>query len=198
MKLSFSIVPGLILILSACTQKKNDLTGPTTYFPNRVSDQYTYRVSDSIYNKSYNVSIRVDKMSNLDNGKPVTMWIYSYPDHKDTSYVSANQDSVVFYGNRQTSISKIDIINVYQFPLRVGSKWRTSFIGDTSTVVSLSEAIVVGKVYPNTYKIHDYGHSYNYSVNKVIWYTPYIGMIRMDYKTFGANESWQLVNHVIY
>jgi hypothetical protein len=123
------------------------------------------------------------------------MWIYSYPDHADTSYVSANIDSVVFYGNKQTTPAKIDVIDLYQFPLKVGAKWRTSFIGDTSTVVEISNLTIGGKTYDDVYHIHDHGHSYNYSISKDIWYKPNIGIIRKTYKTLGANQTWQLISY---
>ncbi|HEX3384881.1 MAG TPA: hypothetical protein VHS53_06835 [Mucilaginibacter sp.] len=197
MKTFMAIAICLILFFSGCAQKKNNLVAPNTGFPNKAGNQYTYQVSDSIHNNIYTVNVKIGAMSSLDNGTPATMWIYSYPDHIDTTYVTANQDSVVFYGNKQTSPVKINIINLYHFPLTVGARWRTSFAGDTSNVIGVSNVTIESKVYRNTYHISDYGRSYNYSISKGIWYTPDIGMVRMDYKTLGVNETWQLVNYVI-
>jgi len=197
MKLFLMIASLLILFLTGCAKKNNDLVPQSTAFPNKTGDQYTYRVTDSTNHSSYMIDIKVGNLSRLDNGKPVTMWIYTYQGHSDTSYVLANQDSAVFYRNRQTTFSKIDILDLYHFPLQVGAKWRTSFATDTSEVISVSDVTIEGKTYHNAYRISEYGHSLNYSINKQIWFVPDIGMIRMNYKTLGANETWELINQVV-
>lgn len=197
MKLFLTIALWPVLLLPGCAKKNNALVVQYTAFPNRTGDQYTYIVSDSVNNTRYMVNVKVGAISSLDNGAPVTTWIYTYPGHSDTSYVLANQDSAVFYRNRQTSPSKIDVLDLYHFPLMVGAKWRTSFTGDTSMVVGCADLTAEGKTYHNAYEIHDHGHSYNYTSNKQIWFAQNIGVIRMDYKTLGTNETWQLVNQVI-
>ncbi|MDB5152284.1 MAG: hypothetical protein JWR54_1035 [Mucilaginibacter sp.] len=197
MKNLLTILPCLIFFLAGCAQKRNDIVTPNSFFPNKMGDQYTYQVTDSVHNVTYNVLIEVGGQSSLTTGKPVTIWTYSYPDNVDTSYVLAGQDSVVFYGNRETSVTKLDITNLYHFPLTLGAKWKVSFAGDTSTVVGITNIAVGGKTYTNAYHIHEYGHSYNYTITKELWYVPNVGMVRMDYKTLGAIETWQLVNYHI-
>ncbi|MDB5123653.1 MAG: hypothetical protein JWP94_1782 [Mucilaginibacter sp.] len=183
--------------LASCAQKKNDIKIPDKYFPNTLGTRYTYRLTDSIASKVITVTVLVAGSSTLSNGQPVNIWTYKYPDHIDTNYVFSSKDSVVFYGSRQVDPSRIVITNSLHFPINVGGKWRVSFIRDSSTVINNTVFTQNGTSYQNTFLIHEYGHSYNYTINKYLWFTPNVGLVRIDYKSLGVLQTWQLIDYSI-
>ena len=153
-------------------------------------------MTDSLNNKTFNVTVTVTGKTKLSNGQPAYIWTYQYPDRLGTQYVLDTQDSVIFYGNTEVIDStKIDILDVYHFPLTVGAKWKVSSIRDTSTVVSLSPFNMNGKTYNDTYLIHEYGRGYNYSISKNIWIEPNVGLIRIDHNSQEEFDSWQLISY---
>jgi hypothetical protein len=166
-------------------------------FPNSIGNTLTYNVSDSIKNSTIKVTVLVAGKTTMANGEPVTIWTYSSSYGIDTSYVFANKDSVVFYGNRSTIVSKLNIRDVYHFPLNVGARWRVSFSGDTSTVINNSSISVNGTSYNNAFLIHEHGHSYNYAITRDQWFVPNIGLIKMDYITLGIIQHWELISYKI-
>ena len=183
--------------LSSCAQKKSEIKIADKYFPNTLGTQYTYRVTDSLAKKTITVTVLIAGTSTLSNGQPVNIWTYKFPDHIDTNYVFNDKDSVVFYGSRQLDRSKIEILNSLHFPISVHRKWRVSFIGDSSTVINNTVFTQNGTSYQNTFLIHEYGHSYNYTINKYLWFTPNVGLVRMDYISLGVLQIWQLIDYSI-
>lgn len=187
-------------LLINCSKRTSENINPVSDFPNSIGNKYTYRVTDSIRHTTYNVIVSVIGKTKMLNGEPVTMWSYTYPSGTypsgiDTNYVFTNKDSVVFYGNRQSDITQQYITNLYHFPLTVGAKWRVSFIGDTSTVISNINISAVNKTYNNAFLIHESGYSYNYRITRDQWFVPNLGLVKMDYKTLGVLQIWELISY---
>lgn len=181
-----------------CAQNKSENLNPDNYFPNAVGNKYTYNVVDSVSNTTYTVNVAVVGKTTLPNGQPATIWTYTYPNSIDTNYVFSNKDSVMFYSNQKLDYST-SITNVYHLPLSIGAKWRVSFLGDTSTVISNNAISVNGKTYNNTYLIHEQGHQYNYGTDRDQWYVPNIGMIKLNIMEpiNATRQLWVLINYQI-
>lgn len=188
----------LYTVIVSCNKSNSKMySGLVSDFPNSIGNTLTYNVTDSIRNTTINITVSVAGRTTMDNGEPVAIWTYSSSYGIDTSYVLTNKDSVVFYGNRSTNVSKISIRDIYRFPMTVGARWRVSFSGDTTTVISKNSISVNSVTYNNVFLLHEHGRSHNYTISKNQWFVPKIGLIKMDYITLGVNQHWELTSYHI-
>lgn len=188
------IVILLCTVIVNCKKSNLALTSSSSYFPNLIGNKFTYKVTDSISNKTYSVNISVIRQTVLPNGLPTTIWTYTYPNSIDTNYVFSNRDSAVFYDKSKTAIT-----NIYHFPLVVGAKWRNAFLGDSCKVVSSSSLSVQAGNFPDAYLIKETAFSPNYHLTKNQWYVPNVGVVKMNFREFNFGpvnaQLWELISY---
>ena len=203
MKKVFTYLFGTVLLFLGCANK--NIISPSSFFPNKVGNSYVYRVTDSLTNQVYNLTVSVDGNTTLGN-KPVTIWDYKWENQSSSSFTSSslvlsNKDSTVFY-NIFTSYNAVSppVTNVgflFKYPLAIGSKWQVNASMDTVKVISNGTIMVNGKSYANTFLIQDISNSSNGSMISTFWVTPYLGLTMINYKGQGVNQHWELLTYKV-
>jgi hypothetical protein len=197
----------LILILSVvfiCCKKKNtqieNINGSveningSEYFPNTVGDYWKYKYVDSLNNNSTSfVDVNIVGNKLLSNGQNAKVWVFNFTDHVDTNYVYQISDTIRFLN------LYLNIVNTYVIPLSLNNKWENSFLFDSIQVKEQRIFILNKKNFDNSFLLSERGYSFNYSLTRVEWFCPNIGMLtktRKEYNLGYVDDSyWELVEY---
>jgi hypothetical protein len=171
------------------------------YFPKKVGNKWKYKVSDQAGTVTDTITIEVVGTTNLQNGEPASIWVYSrisniypYPySIIDTLYLVNRGDTLVYYHQNNP-----DPLLGYIVPFQVGD---SLVIRWNNTVVVMEEnsmSIDIGTfqvAYQMKHLIPGWSPMYSefYSYN---WIVPYIGLVKMDLYEYSFNlkeEHWELI-----
>lgn len=193
MKMVSQLIALSFLLLTSCKKDNSPNSTIISYFPNTVGNKYTYAVTDSVNNMQAVVNVAVTGSSTV-SGKPVKVWVYTYPNYIDTNYVFSNKDSVVIYDKTKTTIDRI-----YLIPFNVGSKWRGPLLSDSCKVVSYGSLMVQSGSYSDTYLIIEHIFGPNYHLTRNQWFVPKLGFVKMEINEFNLgptkNQTWELIKY---
>ena len=192
-----------ILILSVfivCCNKDNNPNQNQTenvngseYFPNTVGDYWKYKYVDSLNNSTSYVDVNIVGNKNLSNGQTAKIWLFTFSDHVITNYVYQINDTVRFLNVYS------EIINTYVIPLIQNNKWENSFLFDSIEVTGQQTFILNKKNFDNSFLLNERGYSFNYSLTRVEWFCPNVGMLtkrRKEYNLGWSDDSfWELVEY---
>jgi hypothetical protein len=199
----YLIVIELILILPllfvAC--EKSSVTNPpttanTSSFPNKVGDKWIYAVHDSINNSIDTLVIEIVGTVSINN-QTLSVWLMNSNSYKDSSFVSADSESVVFYQDRNATLTD----HKYELPLVVGNYWYNPGQQFDSTIVKSKEEVTVpANVFPEAFKLERKWGSFNVYGNSDTWIVNNIGIVKLYRKIYGydnINETWELLSYNI-
>jgi len=147
--LYFATVTSLLSL--SCT--KNNVhpsdSSLTDSFPNKVGDQWVYKVTDSLKNITDTVTVTITgTLSDPISGRTFTVWQYQWPDKTDTQYVSIIADTIRFYYQLNNPV----IANVYIFPLIVNNTYSSNsyfsfgLLDNLKVLSSFTSTITLGSV----------------------------------------------------
>jgi len=158
------------------------------YFPNKVGDSWTYMVDDTV---GENLQVSIIGSTSLPDGIPVSIWKWVWPGNMnpkvfgtDTTYVVISGDTVEISSPINPkryppkSIKDLPIRYKYIFPLETGNNWIHD--ADSSRVVSKDSLTVPAGMFNGVYKIHTHGFSFNYRLDRDIWFKPGVGLVKMN------------------
>lgn len=189
----------LILILSVafiCCKKDSsqieNIKG-SEYFPNTVGDYWKYKYIDSLNNSTSFVTINIVDNKTLPNGQVAKVWVYKFTNYVDTNYVYQTGDTVIFLN------VYLQIVNTYITPLALNNKWENSFLFDSIEVKEQRTFILNKKNFDNSFLLNERGYGFNYSITRVEWFCPNIGMLTKTRKEYNLapsdNSYWELVEY---
>lgn len=189
----------LILILSIvfiCCKKDNrqiENRSGSEYFPNTIGDYWKYRYVDSFDNSTSFVDVSIVGNKTLSNGQDAKVWQFKFTDHTDTNYVYQISDTIRFLN------LYLDIVNTYIVPLSLNDKWENSFLSDSIEVKGRRTFILNKRNFDNSFLLNEHGYSFNYSLTRVEWFCPKVGMLTKARKEFNLgpsdNSYWELVEY---
>jgi len=176
----------ILLILCGCKNENNQ----AEYFPNKVGNNWEYRVFDSISNKSESliVSIIGNKIINDVNS---SVWLLSYTNQTDTFFVHQSQDSLIFNSNRSAK-------RIYVIPFSVNQVWKESYFSSSNSKVIRTEDVkVYGGNFNETFVIERSIKGNNYSLYQKIYFKPNVGIIKLYTKEYNLGpvqtKTWELI-----
>ena len=189
----------LPLLFAAC--EKSSVTNPpsttgTSTFPNKVGDKWTYAVYDSISNSFDTLTTEIAGTIVVNN-QTLSIWVMNSNSYKDSLFVSADNESVVFYQDRNATI----IDHKYELPLVVGNYWYNPGQQFDSTTVKDKESVTVpAGSYPEVFKLERKWGSFNVYGNSDTWIDNDIGIVKLYRRIYGYDnikETWQLLSYTL-
>ena len=209
----------LIAGLAACQNNGfSDQHEALQWFPNKVGDSWTYAVTDTAYGHRWGSDFRTGTLhisiidsTKLPGGTSATVWRTVWPPevsparppwNVDTAYVWTSGDTVkISYGVEPIlfppkSMRDIVITDIYIFPFQMGSGWRIQG-PDTTQVVSKDSLSIPAGTFDNVYRIntHTFMGSFNYSINRDVWFKPGVGLVQKMVSFNGTYYTWKLVDY---
>lgn len=175
--------------------------------PDSTGDFWKYSIHSANGEQQGFLEVRIIKRSILPDGRPVTTWIYSYPQFTDTVYKVLADTSLEEYAIFPGITSYDFPIMRYVFPLETGNKWAISPSLYTDSVEVASEVTIQTPAGPfgHTFQLNMIGtrHIGNYWNNSQYWVTPYIGITRMVYIVYNLgsdihNGTYDLVEYRLH
>ncbi len=169
--------------------------GPIDYFPSQIGFKWIYNVFDSISNTSETLKISIVGSKSI-NGVKSNVWVLNYSHHTDTILVSERNDTVIFIGYNSTGYTR----RMYVIPFSVNQSWdELESSTNQSKVMNLESVIVAAGHFNDCYVIERKIESFNYSLQEIIYFKPYIGIIKIYTKEFNMApyeiHSWELINY---
>lgn len=185
----------LVAIFFAACHKDNtpEHSGSVDQVPNSTGDYWKYSIQSSTGENKGFLEVRIIKKGTLTDGRTVTTWIYSYPQLIDTVYKVLNGNSFEEYRIFPKTTEYNYPVMRYIFPLVTGMKWavNSSLASDSVKVVSDKTVTVPVGTYDHTMQLDLAGSHMigNYWNNSKYWFTPNIGIIRMEYSVFNLGPD---------
>jgi hypothetical protein len=193
--LSFILGVSLAVFLLSC---HDDTVKPDIQedFPNSIGSSWEYFLYDSLTDRIDTVSVAITDTTTLPNDEQSTIWIYTYSDKTDTTYVSISGDTVKLYYD----VNALWNYRSYIFPLEVGNTWIGGN-GDSTIVVTSSAISVTAGEFQNGFLIETNLAGFNRWGTISSWFVPHIGPVRMHRKEFALgpfkNETWELLDYTL-
>ena len=217
--LYFATVTSLLSL--SCT--KNNVhpsdSSLTDYFPNKVGEQWVYKVTDSLKNITDTVTVTITgKMNDPITGETFMIWQYKWPDKLDTTYVENKGDTIRCYINPNQDYSggyfpeaywtgmNLKEVNIYIMPFNLNKVIFSPYGEGFGSVITA--IIPSGFIYANLNgneqvdSIYEIGKALIYpntylKINE--YFAPHIGMLKKHFIEieFGAttiSEYWELIS----
>lgn len=193
-KLFFLSLTVLIIINMSCNNSPTQTDElPSSDFPNKVGDTWTYFHFDSLNLKSDTVVVTIVGQTTLASNQLATIWQFKSWQGVETTYVTVSKDTVRLI----SSSHGFKLI----FPLQVGNKWKEDYsANDTNRVLRSGSISVIAGNFSGTYELQEsWGFLNDYgSISR--WFVPQVGIVRIYHTrwSFGmANETFELVRYKI-
>jgi hypothetical protein len=197
-----------VLFLLSC--KKNNNAGTVLlpeFFPNKVGDEWTYKVTDSAFTlqnfsvaTQYTMNISIIDSVQLPGGITAMVWVYAAPGLADTNYVFQKADTVFFAAN---TLPAINIIRQYIVPLQLHNSWKyTSHSVHNVTVDTQSHIIVGPYEFDNAFHIQGYPGRPDEIFNLEEWLADDAGVVKRYFNNVHSTNnpyehitSWSLLSY---
>lgn len=152
--------------------------------PDATGDYWKYSIQSFTGEKKGFLKVQVIKKTALPDGREVATWIYSYPDFTDTIYKIWSDSSLEEYTLFPDKINDPYPVMRYVFPLVPGLKWviNPTIFSDSVEVVADTTVNVPAGSFNHSKQLNFIGthHIGNYWNKSRYWFTPYIGITRME------------------
>ena len=186
MKTLASLLLILSIFFASCSKDDSPKnTGSADQVPNSSGDYWKYSVKSSTGESKGFLEVRIVKNGTLADGRPVTTWIYSFPTFTDTVYKIPSATSLEEYKVFPSTPGDSFPDMRYIFPLKTGMQWAINSTQATDSVkVSAESTITVpAGSFDQSMQLDLIGTHLigNYQNNSKFWFTPHIGIIRMEY-----------------
>jgi len=182
--------------------KKN--TASAELVPNSPGCYWKYSIKSAAAENNGFLEVRIIKKATLTDGRPVTTWVYSYPQFTDTIYKVSNATSLEEYLVYPDKPGDSYPVMRYVFPLETGMKWavNSTLATDSVKVVNDTTIGVAAGSFAHSIQLdivgsHNIG---NYLNNSQYWFTSNIGIVRLEYNVFNLgpdkrNGIYELVEY---
>lgn len=173
----------LSVIITSCNKDKTpENTLSAAEVPNSVGDYWKYNIKSSTGEQKGFLEVRVIKKGTLPDGRPVSTWVYSYPNFTDTIYKISSDTSLEEYTVFPATAGNNYPLMRYVFPLKPGMKWIIAPFADSINVVSEITVMVPAGSFAHSMQLNFIAtrHIGNYWNNSRYWFSPHIGIIRME------------------
>ena len=182
----------LSVVLISCKKGNTQIENiiGSEYFPNTVGDYWKYKYVDSLNNSNSFVDVNIIGNRRLPNGQNAKVWIFNFADHVDTNYVYQINDTIRFLN------LYLNIVNTYVTPLSLNNKWENSFLFDSIEIKEQRTFILNKMNFDNSFLLNERGYSPNYSLTRIEWFCPNIGMLIKSREEYNLgpldNSYWEL------
>ncbi len=199
----------ILFFAMGCRKTNNNDSNPmgSDIFPNKVGDNWVYRVNDTSYLfqnsgivSEYNMTVSVTGSVQLPGIGTANVWVYNFPGGTDTNYVFQHGDTISFIAN---NLPYIYIVKQYIIPLRLHNSWQYVVNSIRNiTVDSLSAITVEGNHFENAYHIGGVpGVPDNFFLLDE-WVADNVGVVKRYFNNrgytigpFQNKTSWSLVSY---
>ncbi len=201
----------LILCSAVFVSCSKDETLPNTIsskqVPDSAGDYWKYSIQSANGEQQGFLEVRIIKRDSLPDGRPVSTWIYSYPQFTDTVYKVLTDTSLEEYAVFPGTTTYNSPNMRYVFPLETGNKWAISpsIFADSVEVASEVTIQTPAGQFEHAFQLNMIGtrHIGNYWNNSQYWVTPYIGITRMVYIVYNLgpdihNGTYDLVEYSLH
>jgi hypothetical protein len=190
------------LIFNASTGAGIGAPYAAEYFPNRKGNRWTYKVTDSLHARKYQVTVQV-----IGNTNGTKKWVFIYPDEKDTQPVVSQDKYAGFLPEPHISAYYnppfMSLGLRLEFPLYRGKQWQYLPYATQARVTGLDTLTQNNFGYPGQVKVFTLqissGGGTEYGGVFTIHFAPNIGLISMDRYVFDrmpvVREHWQLMSY---
>jgi len=182
-----------LLSFSGC--KRNNIPN----YPYNIGSKWVYSVYDSIMQRNYTETVEITGTTQLNNGTNVKVFKHTFSLNKDSAtylYLMENADTLTFLQDISGNYNLTD--RRYVYPIIVGNQWLGVSNIDNYNVVS-DEQVTVPSGNFNTFKITRNLSVTNYYLWETEWYSPSIGMIKLERREYDfgwtANKNYQLISY---
>ena len=202
----FSVIILIISFLFLFCQKEKNIMEPSGNFSEfslKVGSSWKYAVTDTIIHtytgereiEKYTVTVTIVDSLTAPNGGVITVWQYTYPDKKDTLYVTLSGDTLLFYIDKKCQILHAGFL----LNSHLNDEWF--FSGREYKVVEVSDVRVPAGVFKDVPKIREIIWQGNALGYNYYFFTPEAGFVKIYYGIFvtlfeiNHITNWELVYH---
>ena len=193
-----------VFMVSCRKEEVPENTMSADQVPNSPGDYWKYSIKSFTGEKKGFLEVRIIKKDTLPDGRPVTTWIYSYPEFTDTIYKVRSDTSFEEYTIFPTTTGDSNPVMRYIFPLEPGMKWAINSTQYTDSVKVMSETTVTvpAGLFDHSMELGFIAthHIGNYWNSSLYWFTPHIGISRMEYAVYslGFDEHYGIYELLEY
>ena len=201
----FFLIGCMILFICSC---RNDFqVTQHQYFPDRVGDNWTYRLTGI---EDGTVQVMIVGRGKLPNGDTASLWRYTYRytnlTSVDTLWVSINGNDVSVFDNPRFVVPGTMPVEKmhYMLPFIVGNSWHTNVAyGDTTKVLNKVDVNVPGGTFRDVFRLSKVrGYVVNTWAKDTIYYKEQIGIVKFCQHEFDlgpdtGNGVWELESYYI-
>ncbi len=183
----------LLLIFSGCHKTSPSVT--MSDFPDKIGDQWTYFVQDSLANINDTLTLTILSPSTF-QGKPSLLWQFAYSNGiTDTLQSVVVGDTINYYKPSLYPALNFAIL----FPFSTNSTWKDNLYGNYSTTY-LGNYAYLSYSFPGVYEInHTLTQAFGFSLMDNIYIQPGIGIVHRRIFEFDTGpaiwQTWTLSNY---
>jgi hypothetical protein len=196
-----------VLIFTAC-KKNSDDNHSSSEFPNEIGDNWTYQVADTNWNNNqpldisnYTMKVSVIGAKVLAGGTGANVWVYSWPGHSDTCYVTTVADTVRFTDIHESGFYVFS--RQYIIPIALNNSWPYLDPSGHNVQVDSRSNIVVGSMqFDSAFHISGIGGMPDamFLIDELV--ANNVGTVKRSYNNVGMNiggynhtVSWSLISY---
>ena len=190
---SYLIIFLSVMIASCGKDKTPENTLSAAEVPNSVGDYWKYNIKSSTGEQKGFLEVRVIKKGTLPDGRPVSTWVYLYPNFTDTIYKISSDTSLEEYTVFPATSGNNYPVMRYVFPAIPGMKWAISSAPPTDSVEVITDTTIIVPAGTMAHSLQlniiGAGNIGNYWNNSRYWFTPHIGIARMENALFNLGPD---------
>ena len=184
----------MAILVASCSKDEIEYQPQLGEYPSEIGNKWIYlhyRKSSNLYDT---LTVSIIGKTNLDNGWPVKIIVFKYPNSVDTNYLYASKDTARIFDTRKSYSS----LYGYVFPLKKGNYWTqfSSYMYTDSTIVCSDEhkVQVFQNCFYNAFDLHTMAWQFEYEYDCRTCFVPGIGPVEVCYSyLFGDYDYIKLL-----